>query len=82
MSNAGRGGRPSYASKDKQWAAFERLPRRVRDALNQAVEPWAPYPIWRWWEAGKWSADELVALIKRWDRELTKKAEARRERGR
>jgi hypothetical protein len=76
MSNAGRGyGSYSYASKDKQWAAFEKLPRTVRDALNEAARPWAPYTIWRRWEAGKYkSAAALVKEIQRWDRDAVKKA--------
>jgi len=82
MSNAGRGwGRPSYASKEKQWEAFHRLPRSVRDALNDAVLPYAPYRIWRNWERGRYkNAKELVRVIKRWDRKNIQKAlKARKE---
>jgi hypothetical protein len=80
MSGNGGGGYGScsYACKDNQWKAFDRLPRSVRNALNEAVCDWAPYPIWRWWNAGKFkSANELVMLIKKWDRDEIKRSEAR-----
>jgi len=65
----------SYASKANQWKAFERLPRSVRDALNQAVRPWAPYPLWRRCNAGHFrDARQLIKLIKAWDRKAIGKA--------
>ena len=82
MSNAGRkfGRSYSYASKDNQWKAFERLPRSVRDALNGAARPWSPYPIWRRWEAGQYKdAKALVKQIRTWDRRAIAKAEKERK---
>lgn len=62
--------RYSYASQENQWKAFERLPRSVRAALNEAKYSWAPYPIWRRWEGGHYgTAEELVREIRRWDRQ-------------
>jgi hypothetical protein len=69
MSNAGSmGGRPSYASTEKEMAAFDRLPRSVRAALADAAFNWAAYPIRRWFEAGCYSAKALVKQIDAWDR--------------
>jgi hypothetical protein len=57
MSNAGfTGGRSSYASLEKQMAAFDRLPRSVRAALADAAFNWAAFPIHRWFEAGRYTA--------------------------
>ena len=75
-----RGGRYSYASKDKQWLAYERLPRSVRLALQEAAYSWAPYTIWRRWEGGHYStAQALVKDIQQWDRD-THKRDAKRDR--
>lgn len=64
----------SYAKKENQYLAFERLPRSVREALNDAAFSWAPYPIWRRWEAGKYKdAKTLIKEIKRWDRDCHKR---------
>ena len=63
----------SYASKDKQWLAYERLPPSVRAALQQAAFEWAPYPIWRWFEGGRYTAKELVRKIKQWDADQIKR---------
>ena len=69
MSNSAlSGGRVSYASTERQMKAFDRLPRSVRAALANAAFAWAPYPIWRWFEAGRYTAKELVKQIDRWDR--------------
>jgi uncharacterized protein DUF6525 len=69
----------SYASHESQWRAFERLPRSVRDALNEAAFAWAPYPIWRSWEAGRFKdAKALVKEIRRWDRQAIARREKRR----
>ena len=63
----------SYASKENQWKAYERLPPSVRAALQQSTFDWASYPIWRWFEAGEYSAKELVERIAKWDAEQTAK---------
>lgn len=64
----------SYAKKENQYLAFERLPRSVRDTLNSAAFSWAPYPIWRAWEAGEYkSAKELIKAIRKWDRDCHKR---------
>ena len=75
-----RSGRYSYAKKENQYLAFERLPRSVRDALNEAAFSWAPYPIWRSWNAGEYkSSRDLVKEIKRWDRDCSRR-DAKRNR--
>ena len=56
-----------------QWLALERLPRSVRDALNDAIYPWAPYPLWRRWNAGVASAKDLVTVIELGDRAATER---------
>lgn len=63
-----KSGKYSYASVENQWKAFERLPKSVRDALNEAAFSWAPYTIWRRWNRGQYrTAEEIVAAIKSWD---------------
>jgi uncharacterized protein DUF6525 len=74
--NAGRGysNAASTAKDESQWCAFEKLPRSVRDALNTAHYPWAPYPIWRRWEKGEWkTAQALVHNIKAWDADMDRR---------
>lgn len=61
------GGRPSYASLDKQFAAYDRLPRSVRAALAGALFDWAAYPIWQRFERGSVTAKQLVKNIANWD---------------
>jgi Family of unknown function (DUF6525) len=63
----------SYASKDNQWKAYERLPPSVRRALQDAAFDWASYPIWRRWNAGKVSTPELVKAIAKWDADQIKR---------
>lgn len=55
--NAGfKSGSGSYASRDKQMDAYDRLPASVRAALANAAFDWAPYPIRRWFESGRMTA--------------------------
>jgi hypothetical protein len=62
-----KGGRYSYASKDKQMEAFDRLPRSIRVALANAAFAWAPYPLWRRYENSGKPASYWVAQIAKWD---------------
>lgn len=80
MSN-GRGFRRySHASQEKQWQAFERLPRSVRDVLNDAACKWAPWPIWLEWNSGKFKDGMALAReIKARDRrEVSRRLKALR----
>ena len=64
----------STASKDKQWAAFEALPKSAREALANAAFDWAPYPINRDWQAGRWkTAKALCTTIAQWDQKQMRK---------
>ncbi len=56
------GGGRSYASPDKQWSAYERLPFAVRAALANAAFDCAPYPLYLALKRGV-SADDLVRQI-------------------
>jgi Family of unknown function (DUF6525) len=64
-----RGASASYASTEKQMEAFDRLPASVRLALASAAFNWAPFPIRRRFEAGDYTAKELVKRIAKWDRD-------------
>src|SRR4051812_6495173 len=78
MSNANfRTGSVSYASKKTQMAAYDSLPRSIREALANAVFSWAPYPIKRSFERGKRTAKEWTKLIARWDQEQIQKDRGR-----
>jgi hypothetical protein len=78
MSNSGiRGGRASYASTEKQMEAFDRLPRSVRAALSNATFNWAAYPIRGWFEAGRYTAKDLVKKISAWDQRQIAKDQKR-----
>jgi hypothetical protein len=69
MSNAGfTGERASYASTEKQMAAFDRLPCSVRAALADAAFNWAAYTLHRQFEAGGYSVKDLIKQIDAWDR--------------
>jgi uncharacterized protein DUF6525 len=61
-------GRASYASLENQMAAFDRLPRSVREALANAAFDWAAYPIRSRFESGRMSAKAIVQAIGQWDR--------------
>ena len=76
MSNGAiRSGSYSTASKDKQWAAFDALPKSAREALTKAAFDWAPYPINRDWQAGRWkNAKALCATIAQWDERQIRRA--------
>jgi hypothetical protein len=63
MSNAGTGGRPSYASLEKQMAAYDALPRSMREALAGAAFNWAAYPIKQQFEREEASAKDWVRRI-------------------
>ena len=64
----------SSASKDKQWSAFDQLPRTIREALAEAAFDWAAYPILRWWNSGRYkTAKDLAKRIKQWDSDQIKK---------
>lgn len=68
MGNHGKGGGASYASRDRQMAAFDRLPRSIRMALANAYEDWAAFPIQRRWEQGVYAnAKALIKTIAQWD---------------
>jgi hypothetical protein len=68
MSNSRvRGSSASYASREKQMDAYDRLPASVRAALANAAFSWAPYPIRQRFESGRRTARELVKDIARWD---------------
>ena len=67
----------SYASKAKQMEAYDRLPASVRAALANAAFDWAPYPIRRWFEAGRFSAKEIVKKVAKWDRDQIAKDQSR-----
>jgi hypothetical protein len=70
-----RSGGVSYASKDKQMAAFDALPKSIREALAGAAFDWAPYPVKLRFERGTKSSKEWVKLIAKWDRDqITKDA--------
>ena len=71
MSNANfQAGRPSYASLENQMAAYDALPRSIREALATAAFDWAAYPIKRRFESGNLSAKDWVKFIRKWDHEL------------
>lgn len=68
--NAGfSSGAASYASREKQMAAYDRLPPSIRVALANAAFDWAPYPIRKWFESGRRTAKQLVGDVAKWDRE-------------
>lgn len=80
MTNFGRGGggTPSYASNDKQMAAYDSLPRSVREAIANGYQNWATYPIARRWNQGRYKdAAALVATIDRWNREAAEEDRAK-----
>lgn len=70
-------GSASYASRENQMKAYDRLPRSVRSALQNASFDWAAYPIRRWFEGGRYTAKELVRLIQKWDADQIKKDRTR-----
>lgn len=63
----------SYASKDKQWAAYDSLPPSIRRALQDAAFNYAAYPIKRRFEAGSNTAKDFVKKIAQWDRDQIKR---------
>ena len=67
----------SRANRQKQMEAFDRLPPSVRAALANAAFDWAPYPIRRWFEAGRFTAKELVKRIGKWDHDQIAKDRTR-----
>lgn len=75
MGNGGRGGgRYSYASKENQMDAYDRLPASVRAELANGYENWAAYTIRYRWERGQYkTAKALVATIQRWNKERLEK---------
>jgi Family of unknown function (DUF6525) len=68
-----KSGSYSYAKKETQWKAYDRLPPSVRAALQQAAFDWASYPVWRRFESGKVSSKELTKAIAKWDADQIKK---------
>jgi hypothetical protein len=66
----------SYASKEKQMAAYGQLPRSIRATLANAAFDWAAYPIHHRFERGQRTAKEYVAMIKKWDRNQIAKDKA------
>lgn len=78
MSNANfRASGVSYASNEKQMAAYDALPRSIREALANAAFDWAAYPVKQRFERGKMTAKEWVKHIAKWDREQIKKDRTR-----
>ena len=72
--NYGRGGGASYASREKQMAAYDSLPRSAREELANGYECWAAYPLAYRWNRGQYKdATALVATIKRWNKERAEK---------
>lgn len=73
MSNSKvKGGSTSYAKKEDQMAAYDKLPPSLRAALQNADNNWAAYPIARWFNNGKGErarAAYWVKQIARWDKE-------------
>lgn len=68
MGNGSKGGRASYATREKQMAAYDALPASVRKTLADGYGNWATYPIHQWWERGRFKdAASLVRLVKKWD---------------
>jgi hypothetical protein len=67
----------SYASREKQMAAYDQLPRSMRDALANAAFDWAAYPIRQRFERDQRTAKEYVVMIKKWDRDQIAKDRAR-----
>ena len=69
MGNGGTGGRASYASREKQMAAFDKLPPKLRAALANAYEDWAAYTVHQRWERGDMgnTADGAIRMIASWD---------------
>lgn len=66
--NCSSGGTPSYASIEKQMAAYDALPKSVRAELANGYENWAAYPIRQRWERGQFkSVEVLVRAIERWN---------------
>lgn len=65
MSNT-RGG--NYTTTDAAtMKAYDRLPRSVRVALQDAVENWVPQPVRTMFEKRGMSAENCVKTIKKWD---------------
>jgi hypothetical protein len=67
----------SYASREKQMAAYDQLPCSIREALANAAFDWAAYPIRRRFERGQRRAKEYVAIIRKWDRDQIAKDRVR-----
>lgn len=81
MSNGDRRSRGSSASLEKQMAAYDRLPKSVRQALQDSVANWAAYPIRMWWERGDfYDAASLVRRIETWNAHRLEKYARARER--
>lgn len=69
------GGGVTTASTDKQMAAFDALPKSVREHLSEALFDWPAYPIRRWWEQGRYkNAKALCRAISEWDRKELKRS--------
>ena len=67
MGNQGKG-RASYATLQKQMQAFDTLPFELRAALRHAYENWAPFPMQRRWQQGRYGdAHTFIASIRRSD---------------
>lgn len=77
MGNAHRSGSVSYASKEKQMAAYDALPKSMREALANSPFNWAAYPIKQRFERGALNAKTWVGLIAQWDAEQIAKDRTR-----
>ncbi len=58
-------------------AAYDALPKSIREALANAAFAWAPYPIKYRFERGTKPAKEWVKLIAKWDRDQIAKDRTR-----
>ncbi len=72
-----KSGSVSYASKDKQMAAYDALPKSIREAMANAAFNWAPYPVKQRFERLGRGAPYWVEIIKRWDAEQIAKDRTR-----
>lgn len=71
--NSGEGpGRGIVAERDEHMAAFDQLPRVLRDEFNYAINEWAVLDTWRRWREemetwGEGNEDELVEQLRKAD---------------
>jgi len=72
------GGRVSTAPNEKQMAAYDALPKSVRETLANALFDWPAYPIRKSWERGYYkTAKELSQRIRQWDKNELKRSKTK-----